>query len=171
MDSKPKNSFSTLDIILLSLASLLIFFVLRAKVYNLVSYQKQRQNFQLLTFAIPFSLFFFQFRALRKKIVFLCWIALSLVLLFVCIIYYNDATLNLTDKNSNVHNCAHGLAGTFVFLIWYQGWRQLSLKFYGFEMGMAGRSNYIIEEERNATIIDRVCSAGIFIIPFLPPLI
>jgi hypothetical protein len=164
--TKLKNSISFFDAALLFIALLFTFFVFRAKVYDLVDNATQQKNFTILTFSISYSLFLFQYKALRKRLVYLCWTILSLILLFAFFFYYDDTTLNYIDKNDNSHNNSHGLICPFIVLIWYQVCRQLSLKFCGFELGMPSRvSSYIIEEKRNATIIDRICAIGMFLIP------
>ena len=163
---KTKDSITSLDIILLSLALLFTIFVIRAKLFNLVDKDIIGKDIMFLTLSIWFTLFIFQFVALRKTIVFLCWSIISMVLFGMFLWLRNDSSLNYLAKSGEAHNYAHGLISPFLVLLLFQICRQLSLKFYKVELGRPSRvTNYIPEQKRAATWYDKICAIGFICAP------
>ncbi|HRH48907.1 MAG TPA: hypothetical protein PLP23_09145 [Panacibacter sp.] len=165
--TNPKNSLAILDIFLLILALLFTIAVIGVINYNLVDKNAIGKNIMFLTLSIWFTLFIFQFKALRKKTTFICWTIIALILLAMFFWLFNNPALNYLDKDGDKHNYSHGLISPILVLTLYQICRQISLKYFKVELGMLSRvSSYIVEEKRESNWPDIVCSIGFLFIPF-----
>ena len=108
--TKTDNSIGTLDIILLSVASLLTILVIRVCFFKLVDTETMGKDLLILSLSVSSTIFLLQYKALRKQKVFLAWIFLAVVMLGMFFWLSKNAALNYSDKdNLGVHNYASGL--------------------------------------------------------------
>lgn len=167
--TKPENNFTTPDIVLLSVAALFIFFVIRICLYQLADPQTTGKDLLLLSSTVSFAIFLFQFKALRKQKVFLSWSFLACLMLIMFFWLHRDASLNYVDKdNLGTHNYASGLTVPFALLIIFFICRKISNKYYGTELLVPNRSFNQVDyvEKRKFNSIDYLwwgASLGIII--------
>lgn len=121
---------------------------------------------KMLVLGVWAALSLFNFKALRKKQVFIAWLILAIIHLSMFILFLNNSHLIYLDKFEQERNYSSFLVTPFVLLLFFQGCRQFSLFFYKRELGRVSvHLNTIIGEDRMANGIERICTAGMFVMP------
>jgi hypothetical protein len=162
--SKP----SVIEILLIFLGAFFTVLIARSALFDLVPAQTTGKNFMVLTLCIWMLLLVVQFKALRKTIVYLSWMLISLALFALYLYYFSNARLLYLDKAGNSHSYAHGLISPFLMLVLFQICRQISLSTYKFELGLPSKvTGYVYEQKRDATWIDKFYFIGSFGIPII----
>lgn len=165
---KVKPIFTPIEILLLFLALLFTALIVRVIINQFVAKSQIGIQIRMLVLGVWIILSFLQFRALRRKQVFIAWGIVSLIHLSMFVAFYNNAYLNYLDKYDQPRNYSRFFITPVVLLVFFQLCRQFSLFFYKQELGLLSTNfNTIIGEDRVANGIERICSAGMFVMPIL----
>lgn len=170
--TKAKNQFAFLDLLLLTIASVFIVIVFRACLYNLVDNEVMGKDLSILSFGISWTIFVFQYKALRKPKVFLAWSTLALVMLGMSFWLCKNTGLSYLGKdNSEIYNYASGLKVPAILLIIFWICRKIAKKYYNTELLLPNRSFNRIDyvEKRKFNLMDYVWMIA-SIIPILADL-
>jgi hypothetical protein len=127
-----------------------------SRVFYLYTYAEENfipEYFILLAVGIPALILIFQYRQLRKWLVFGIWVIISVFLLYLSIKFREDARLILTTgKNASIF-----LQGPFLFLLNYLFFNQLSLRCFSTQLTLPPRgSRYDDEDERYVNVLDYI---------------
>jgi hypothetical protein len=109
------------------------------------------EYFLFPSIGLPGILLIFQYRQLRKRRLFIFWLALSLLPAYYSFQFQSDTSLILKSG----HNAALSLKAPFLFLINYLLFNEISKRLYSTQLTLPPRSSfYDTEDERNTNIID-----------------
>lgn len=121
---------------------------------------------KMLVLGVWAILSFIHFRPLRRRQVFIAWSIVALIHFSMFLAFYNNDYLSYLDKYEQQRNYSRFLITPLILLVFFQLCRQFSLFFYKQELGLVSVNlNIVIGEERIANGIERICSAGMFVIP------
>jgi len=157
--TKTENQFAFWDILLLIIASLFTVLVIRVCLYNLVDSEVMGKDLLILSVSVSWTIFVFQYKALRKPKVFLAWSILALVMLGMFFWLYKNTALNYSDKdNLGTYNYASGLKIPAILLIIFWTCRKLAKKYYNTELLLPNGSfdgiDYV--EKRKFNLMDYI---------------
>ena len=166
--NKNKPIFTAVEILLLFLALFFTALTLRVIVTQSVPKTQIGTVIKMLVLGVWLMISFFQFRPMRRTQVFIAWTVIAVIHLAMFIAFYDNYYLSYLDKYNQQRNYSRFLITPIILLIFFQLCRQLSLFFYRQEVGQVSvHFNNIIGENRVANGVERICAAGMFVIPIL----
>lgn len=144
------NKISTYDII-----SVIVYLLLTILVANITSFFKsietQRTIVLIYSFSTSFLLYVFNYKSLRNIKIFIVWLIFGLYHLFL----YRILSVNTDLIFPNGH-AAHGLQFTCFFLVLFELFRIIHLKFFGYELVSLSRSTTDLWDNREIRLPDIV---------------
>lgn len=119
----------------------------------------------MLSIAVWATLYFFQFKALRRLEVFCAWSLVALFMGAIALWMRGNSSLYYYNR-TGTHHASAALYVPVGMLIFYQVCRQISLKRFGNEPSYVRKySNKSYDEDRNGTWIETVLTMGFSVAP------
>jgi hypothetical protein len=163
-----KQLFTAVESFFLILGLFFTALVIRSMMIDFIPGSQIGIQVKMLVLGVWAVLFLFQFKALRKKRVFIAWLIIAIIHLSIFILFFHNPHLNYLDRYEQKRNYSSFLVTPIILLLFFQGCRQFSLFFYKRELGLVSANlNTIIGEDRMANGVERICSAGMFVMPIL----